>query len=74
MGTRPWRLERGIKYTAGCQRVLWCYEETWLKKHLLVIEALKLSLCHCFVPLKELKEQNLDHDEPRKAGTQRFVK
>lgn len=71
MGTRPWRLERGIKTLQAARE---CYEETWLKKHLLVIEALKLSLCHCFIPLKELKAQNLDHDELRKADTQYFEK
>lgn len=71
MGTRPWRLERGIKTLQAARE---CYEETWLKKHLLVIEALKLSVCHCFIPLKELKAQNLDHGKPHKTGTQCFVK
>lgn len=43
------------------------------KKHLLVIEALKLCL-YCFIPLKELKAQSLDRDEPHKQGTRCFIK
>lgn len=59
---------------AGCQRVCYSDEETWLQKHLLVIEALKLSLLHCFIPLKELEVQSLDRDEPHKEGTRCFIK